>query len=522
MLFLTYRHWTNPAMAIVVAKTLQSQGIPITTWVGDDQRTGAADARLGDIQQASAVLALCTPSMVYGWDDRHDAVRAELEMSVAADVPILPVLALGFTWDWASEHGYVPTSLSSLPTLSPVILEADLTASIIAQVAFFERYRSDATASWSHSAPPPSDDQLASEAALERAYLLGHQGDHAGSIASYTQGMNRHPTPAHYVGRGQTYLTSGDPQRAKQDFLQATRQFPDDPVAHNFLGSLAEGDRELEKARSHYNDTLAAMPDNEFALLRRANVYARLGQTAAAMADFDALLARFPDHADARVDRGDLLVEAGRLDEALSDFYIALQAVPRHVGGLMSRGNALLSLNDYDGALDDYDAVIRIQPNDALAHYNRGLTRQYQQDYVGAVVDYTLAIQIKPDYGDAYTNRGVVQRAMGHVQQAIDDYTQSMKFNGENPVTLTNRANALCDIGKHRQGIRDYTRALALDPTYTKALANRAFTYRDMGKHRQALQDFEAYYATLSDPEQKRSIAAVIEDLKKKARRWPL
>ncbi|MEL6272499.1 MAG: hypothetical protein AAFR22_22030, partial [Chloroflexota bacterium] len=225
MLYLTYRHWTNKVISMAFATALNQEGIPVTTWTASDQRTQTAAPRLTQLRESAAVIALLTPSAVYGLSDPFDPVREELEAAVNTQIPVLPVLACGFTWEWAYEHDYLPAPLATLPEQPTLILASAAAPDVATLRAHFARYVSPPVKPAFEPAAAPDDDRLASEVDLERAYLLGHNGQYTASIAAYSDGINRHPTPAHFVGRGQTYLTSGDENRAKADFEHAVRMF---------------------------------------------------------------------------------------------------------------------------------------------------------------------------------------------------------------------------------------------------------------------------------------------------------
>ncbi len=89
-----------------------------------------------------------------------------------------------------------------------------------------------------------------------------------------------------------------------------------------------------------------------------ANV--RLGETKAALEDFNHAIELFPEYPVAYNNRGNLLLALGQLGEATKDFDRALVLAPGYAAAYSNRGNAEMKLGKPDAALADFTKAIEL------------------------------------------------------------------------------------------------------------------------------------------------------------------
>lgn len=138
------------------------------------------------------------------------------------------------------------------------------------------------------------------------------------------------------------------------------------------------------------------------ALVHRGAAQLRLGQTTAALRDFEAAMGADAENVAAVLGRADILIQSGQLDAAaplvaraiasgqsparahfldgriaaelgdgaaaMAAYNAAISADPRHVGALIARGRIHAQQSDHDAALADYTAALAIAPHEAGAH----------------------------------------------------------------------------------------------------------------------------------------------------------
>ncbi|MEO1400142.1 MAG: tetratricopeptide repeat protein [Cyanobacteria bacterium J06635_1] len=117
----------------------------------------------------------------------------------------------------------------------------------------------------------------------------------------------------------------------------------------------------------------------------------KLGETAAAIADFEAALALDPTHPKAHGNRGLLRYERGDEVGALADWAIALRQCPNYAEVYYNRALVYAQQNRYTDALTDFNQALAIQPNWAEAYFHRGNVRSHLGDQTGALNDWEIA-----------------------------------------------------------------------------------------------------------------------------------
>jgi Tfp pilus assembly protein PilF len=115
--------------------------------------------------------------------------------------------------------------------------------------------------------------------------VLAHPGASA-SIDHYSHEIERNPRDqAPYIRRGIAYSNDGQYDKALADFEQAKTL--DEPVVVSFdLGVLHYRRGEYETARAYFDEYLEAFPDHAACLEYRARLARDMGDTEAAVADF--------------------------------------------------------------------------------------------------------------------------------------------------------------------------------------------------------------------------------------------
>ena len=139
-----------------------------------------------------------------------------------------------------------------------------------------------------------------------------------------------------------------------------------------------------EKGRSRDMRTVA--------LLDRATTFVRLGERAAAKADFDRA------------------VEGGDWERPY-----------RERASFLLEGSG-----DARAALADLDRALRIEPADPQAHYLKGLALATLKSYGQALAAFDDAIRVKPAMGSAHAMRARMLRAAGQTDDAVKAAVEAM------------------------------------------------------------------------------------------------
>lgn len=134
---------------------------------------------------------------------------------------------------------------------------------------------------------------------------------------------------AHY-NLGALLQMKGDLAGAVEQFTEAARIRPNDPVANNALGAMLLASKRLDEAIPHLNAALSGRADYFDAHYNLANALAAQGDFQGALTHFRAAVRLNPQDANAEANLGSALAETGKIKEARAHFERALQIDPKN------------------------------------------------------------------------------------------------------------------------------------------------------------------------------------------------
>ena len=137
---------------------------------------------------------------------------------------------------------------------------------------------------------------------------------------------------------------------------------------------IAECDKTLEQDPNFYE-----------AYSVRGKAYDHLGQSEAAMKDFDAALKAHPTY-KTWYDRGSHFLKVREYDRAISDLTESIAADPDSAGSYVNRGSAYLAKNETDKAFNDFSRAAEVDPSSPLAYYNMGMLLALKREYRAALL----------------------------------------------------------------------------------------------------------------------------------------
>jgi tetratricopeptide (TPR) repeat protein len=216
----------------------------------------------------------------------------------------------------------------------------------------------------------------------------------------------------------------------------------------------------------------SSLPDSVRAeqLTKRAFACLKVNKPVQSIALLSELIGIEPENAQAYLNRGNLFVRVGQIDAGLADYSYVIEREPSHFEGWYNRGSARLAAGQYDGAISDLTQAIKLKPEFARAYCNRGLglLRKSERDKAFADFDKGLALQV--DMPLCYYGRGELALSDGKYRNAIDDLTRGINFK-PTAEALAHRATAYEQLGENDKALRDYRNALALRPELKEAQA---------------------------------------------------
>lgn len=229
---------------------------------------------------------------------------------------------------------------------------------------------------------------------------------------------------------------------------------------------LIRGD--AEKAVATYTAALkdTGLPNDRRAtvLNDRAVANVRLGETKAALEDYNRAVELFPEYPVAYNNRGNLLLALGQLKEAMKDFDRALLLAPSFAAAYSNRGNAKMKLGEPAAALADFTKAIELMPASAPPLSGRGLAYLAEGKPHAAIRDFSRAVSADARFASAYRNRAEARMAVGQRDDAIEDLSRAIAFDANNGELYVVRGYAYLISGNTASAIKDFSRAIELDP----------------------------------------------------------
>jgi len=130
----------------------------------------------------------------------------------------------------------------------------------------------------------------------------------------------------------------------------------------------------------------------------RATAYAKLGEYARAIADYDRAIEADPERAVLYANRGAAYASLGRYGWAVADYGQAIQVDPQEAEFYANRGAAYAYVGDYGRAIQDLERAVEIAPEEAGFQYTRACAEGLR-GYVSGAIDWLgRAIELDARY----------------------------------------------------------------------------------------------------------------------------
>jgi len=164
--------------------------------------------------------------------------------------------------------------------------------------------------------------------------------------------------------QGMTAFQAGNYQAALSIFDQVISAEPGSPDAHYHRAHTLLKLGQVHEAVNEFSIAISVCPSHVKALFNRGTIMLnRLGNAAAAIADFDQVIALDRSHRHAFVNRALAHREMKRPALAIEDTIQALRLKPDSSRTLYVRGLILLDTGDALHAKSDFERALSVEPN---------------------------------------------------------------------------------------------------------------------------------------------------------------
>jgi tetratricopeptide (TPR) repeat protein/SAM-dependent methyltransferase len=217
------------------------------------------------------------------------------------------------------------------------------------------------------------------------------------------------------------------------------------------------------------------------------NALEEKGQTAAAMALYDAAVEADPRCARAHLNRGNILLEGAFFEDARKSYQLAADCDPQYAAAHFNLGNLSYRLGEFDLALKSYEKAVRIKPDFvdafvAMANAYDGLGRTAE-----AVKSYRRALAIHPAYAEVHFNLGMIAMAQGFYDEAVENLRRAVAIKPDFGQAHRTMGIALSRLERLDAAEASHRRALDIEPKSEGILYELAMILLARGKPSEAL-----------------------------------
>ncbi len=177
-----------------------------------------------------------------------------------------------------------------------------------------------------------------------------------------------------------------------------------------------------------YTHSLDKDPSNYRVLTYRGVAYQHLGNTTAAMADFEGALSMAPRQSGAWQGKSATFIDLGEPDNALK---AADKAIEYAVDGdkvenaYLLKGFALNRLEQYEDALQAFDAAIEIDPKRLDLWQHKAYTLTKLGRFMEVLKCYDVMTGIKPGDAELWNRKGEIYLALGQINEANEAFSMA-------------------------------------------------------------------------------------------------
>jgi tetratricopeptide (TPR) repeat protein len=357
------------------------------------------------------------------------------------------------------------------------------------------------------------------------------------TLEDFTRAVKLDPKAAKIrVARGSFYARTGKAQLALEDFNAAIASDPNLAEAYNNRGALnANAFNDTDKALNdivsaavlspqnagyqfnlgimrlrarHYHKALEALETSlklkgpvAPIMQARAEIYAQLGEHAAALRDIQLALEKDPHNPAVYDSLGLIRLAAHDYEAAVRDLNQALRISKDFVPALVHRATAYGALGTLKEAFYDLDRAAGLDAESKEAWTGLCTAKRLRQDYPGAVRDCTRALGLVQNYGPAYLQRGLAYLHLKDANRAIFDLNSAYQLGARRAEGLLALSYAHALAKQYREAHRAYLAAMALDPNARTFQAGFGPPSGDSDDYFAAISDIEALAASdATDP----------------------
>ena len=299
------------------------------------------------------------------------------------------------------------------------------------------------------------------EARLALGLLLAQAGS-ADAKAELETAITLDPNPPNPAAKAQAYRTlarllrQSDPDKAKQDLIEALKLSPESIGDTLLTAEIAEAEGDKEVAEAAYRRVLKIQPESSPAIAGLAHLLLQEKKYSEAEPLLKTALARDPDDPALNAQLAALLGAEGKTDEAVGalEKLHQLQPKDREIGMMLA--DAYIQSQEYEKADAVYANLLSGDANDAEVESARGQVLIREQKYQEALEIFQRTVKVRQDDSDAWAGIAFAASKTGQFQLTVDALTMRSKLVSDSPVTYFLWATAYDNLHQYKQSVEYY------------------------------------------------------------------
>ena len=299
------------------------------------------------------------------------------------------------------------------------------------------------------------------------------------------------PTISEALSQAVEHHQNGRLQIAEQIYQQILQVDPNQPVAYQLLGVIAQQEHRRGEAIACFRRAIELAPDYAEAYGNLGATYTDLGKLDDAVECYHRAIEINPDYHQAHNNLGLALKGQGKFDQAMASFRRALEIKPDYVSALSNLGNALKDQGNSEAAIERFEQALKLNPLFVEAHNNLGNVYSDMGELDLAFECYQKALKLRPEISETHSNIGNIFKKKGDLEKAIAYYRRALELKPNYAIAHNNLGVAYNEEGRLSEAVPAFRKALELEPNYVEALGNLGQTLSDLGDLTEAMNCYK-------------------------------
>ena len=357
-----------------------------------------------------------------------------------------------------------------------------------------------------------SDDPVSAEKEIRKAMSLGLDNTRAAPVLAKallaqgkaknaleeTEAASAKATPELAGMRGDAFLATNQPAKAKEAYESILKAKPDDVTALLGMARYALSQRDVEAASKYLDEAIAKNPKSPEALLFKASFLRAQAKNDEALAAYAQVVALQPGHRTAYIDKANLEITSSKFDAAKADIAAANKNTPGSLGVVYVQALLDYSQGRTKQALEGLQKVLRVAPEHMPSLLLAGSAEFALGTYEQSEQHFRKYLEKDPASAPARQALAALLLKVQRPADAMATLAPLVKNAGDNPRILTLLGQAHLQLREFDKATEYFEKAGKILPNEAALHTALAISKLGQGDSAAAIRELET--ATKLDP----------------------